>query len=156
MKKAKHILAPLVTFIIVFILHLLYFKITERNCEAISWFHMYIRGQEYLLGISYALSIAFITFSFLKFKENRKNALKAATAGGFFTIILWLFCFLSGCCGSPMLIVYLNLLGISGLKIPKLFLLLMTIIFIGAGFFWLIKRSPKSCYGCKPCDRDKA
>lgn len=156
MRRIKKIIPPLVTFITVFILHILYFKITEENCEAIGWFQRYIREQEYFLGISYALSIAFITFSFLKFKENRKKALKAATAGGSFTIILWLFCFLSGCCGSPMLIVYLNLVGISGLKIPKLFLLLMTIIFVGAGFLWLIKRSPKSCYGCKPCDQDKA
>lgn len=146
---------PLITFIIVIILHLLHFKITEESCESNGWFQRYFRDQEIFMGISYALSFAFIAFSFLKFKEDRKNALRAASAGGFFTIILWLFCFLSGCCGSPMLIVYLNLLGISGLKIPKLFLLLMTIIFISIGYYWLIKRSPKSCYGCKPCDQDK-
>lgn len=141
---------PLVIFVIVIILHSLYFKFTEESCEAIGWLQRYIRDQEIFLGISYALSIAFITFSFLKFKEGRKNALRAAGAGGFFTVILWLFCFLSGCCGSPMLIVYLNLFGISSLRIPKIFLLLMTIIFITIGYFWLIKRASKSCYGCKP------
>jgi hypothetical protein len=52
--------------------------------------------------------------------------------------------------------VYLNLLGISSLKIPKIALLLMTIMFIGIGYFWLIKRAPKGCYGCKPCDQDQA
>lgn len=155
MKNAKNISIPLITFIAVIILHLLYFKIRKESCGAIGWFQRYIRDQEIFLGISYALSFAFIAFSFLKFKEDKKNALKAATAGGFFTIILWLFCFLFGCCGSPMLIVYLNLLGVSGLKIPKLFLLLMTIIFIGIGYFRLIKRAPKSCYGCKPCNPDQ-
>lgn len=147
-------LAPLITFIIVIILHSVYFKITEENCAAIGWFQRYVRDQEIFLGIAYAISIAFITFSFLKFKDDRKNALKAATAGGFFTIILWLFCFLSGCCGSPMLIVYLNLLGISSLKIPKIVLLLMTIVFTGIGYLWLTKRTPKSCCGCKPCNQD--
>lgn len=155
MKKAKNILVPLVVFITVILLHLLYFKITEEKCGAISWFQRYIRDQEIFIGISYALLFAFITFSFLKFKEGRNNALKAAGAGGFFTIILWLFCFLSGCCGSPMLIVYLNLLGISSLKIPKIVLLVMTIIFVGISYFWMIKRAPKNCYGCKPCKPDQ-
>lgn len=154
-KKAKNILVPLVTFIIVIFLHLLYFKTTEKKCEAIGWFERYIREQEIFIGISYALSTAFIAFSFLKFKEGRKGALKAAGAGGFFTIILWLFCFLSGCCGSPMLIVYLNLLGISSLKIPKMLLLLMTILFIGIGYLWLMKKTPKSCYSGKPCNPEQ-
>lgn len=149
--KAKKIVIPLSTFIIVFILHIVYFKVTEGRCGDIFWLKKYIGEQEYFLGISYALSIAFVAFAFLKFKENRRKALKAAMGGGFFAIILWFLCLLFGCCGSPMLIVYLNLIGISSLKIPKFVLLVMTIIFIGIGYTRLIKKSPESCCNSKPC-----
>lgn len=153
--KAKKTVITLFIFIVVFILHMVYFKLIEGACADTSWFKRYIQEQEYFLGISYALSIAFVAFAFLKFKENRKKALKAAFGGGTLAIILWFLCFLFGCCGSPMLIVYLNLIGISNLKIPKFVLLVMTIIFIGIGYIWLIKKSPESCCNSKPCREDE-
>ena len=152
--KVKKTIMPLATFITVFMLHLLYFKLTEGACGTISWFQKYIREQEYFLGISYALSFTFVTFAFLKFKENRKSALKAAIGGGLVAVVLWFFCFLFGCCGSPMLILYLNLIGLSSLKVSKLALLVMTIIFIGIGYIWLIKKSSKACCNGKPCKED--
>ena len=103
----------LVTFVIVFMLHLLYFKITEGTCGSDSWFQKYVNQQEHFLGISYALSFTFMAFAFLEFKENRKDALKAEIGGGLLAVILWFLCFLLGCCGSPMLIVYLNIIGLS-------------------------------------------
>lgn len=152
--KVKKTIIPLVTFITVFVLHLLYFKLTEGTCGSVSWFQRYVKEQEHFLGISYALSFAFMAFAFLKFKENRKNALKAAIGGGLLAVILWFLCFLLGCCGSPMLIVYLNLIGLSNLKVSKLALLVMTIIFIGIGYIWLIKKSSKVCCNGKPCKED--
>lgn len=149
--KVRKIVITLFTFIVVFILHIVYFGFTEGACEDTSWFKKYIEEQEYFLGSSYALSIAFVAFAFLKFKENRKRSLQAAFGGGILAIILWFLCFLFGCCGSPMLIVYLNLIGISSLKIPKLALLFMTIIFIGIGYIWLIKKMPQSCCEDKTC-----
>lgn len=149
--KVKKIIILLTVFINVFILHLIYFKFSEGTCGGIGWFRKYIREQEYFLGISYALSFVFIAFAFLRFKENRKNAFKATLGGGLWAIILWFICFLFGCCGSPMLIVYLNLIGLSSLKVPKLALLVMTIIFISMGYIWLIKKSPKGCCNDKPC-----
>lgn len=152
--KVKKTVITLSTFIVVFILHTVYFKLIEGACSYTSWFKRYIQEEEYFLGISYALSIAFVAFAFLKFKENRRKALKVALGGGTLAIILWFLCFLFGCCGSPMLIVYLNLIGISSLKIPKLALLVMTIIFIGIGYTRLIKKSPESCCNSKPCKED--
>lgn len=151
----KKITLILVTFIVVFALHMLYFALTEGSCEGIAWHTKYIREQEYSLGISYALSLGFVIFAFLKFKENRKRAWKAALGGGIFAVILWFLCFLFGCCGSPMLIVYLNLLGIAGLRVPKLMILLVTIIFIALGYLWLIRKSSQNCCGGRPCKNDK-
>lgn len=142
------------TFVSVFILHLIYFKLTEGTCGDIGWFQKYIKEQEYFLGISYGLSFAFMTFAFLKFKENRIVALKAAVGSGLLAILLWFLCFLFGCCGSPMLIVYLSLIGLSNLKVPKFVLLIMTTIFIGIGYIWLMRKSPKGCCGGKPCKED--
>lgn len=153
--RAKKIVIPLFTFIVVFILHIIYFEFTEGTCGNTAWLKRYIKEQEHFLGISYALSIAFVAFAFLKFKENRKRALKAAFGGGVLAIILWFLCFLFGCCGSPMLIVYLNLIGVSNLKIPKLALLLMAVIFIGIGYIWLIKKLPESCCNGKPCKEEE-
>jgi hypothetical protein len=93
-----------------------------------------------------------MAFAFLKFKEKRKDALKAAAGSGFFAVALWLSCFLFGCCGSPMLIVYLNLIGISNLKVPKAVLLLMTVIVVGLGYVWLNRKSPITCCNGKPCN----
>ncbi|PIP20294.1 MAG: hypothetical protein COX40_05490 [Candidatus Omnitrophica bacterium CG23_combo_of_CG06-09_8_20_14_all_40_11] len=153
--KIKKITILLTAFLIVSILHLLYFKISEGNCGGVGWFSKYIEDKEYFLGISYGLSFAFIVFAFLKYKQNRRSALKAAAGGGLLAVVLWLSCFLFGCCGSPMLIVYLNLIGLSNLKIPKLVLLIMTIIFIGIGYIWLNRKSPEGCCNGKPCKAEK-
>lgn len=153
--KVKKIIIPLTIFVIVFILHILYFKIAESSCAGNAWFQKYINEKEYFLGISYALSFAFMAFAFLKFQENRKVALKAAFSSGLLAIFLWFLCFLFGCCGSPMLVVYLNLIGLSKLKVPKLILLIMTIVFIGIGYIWLIKKTSKGCCNGKPCKEDQ-
>jgi len=143
--KIKKATIPLAIFITVFVLHLFYYRITESSCAGSAWFQKYIGEQEHFLGISYALSFAFMSFAFLKFKENRKKALKAALGSGILAVILWFLCFLFGCCGSPMLILYLNLIGLSKFKVPKLVLLIMTIIFIGIGYIWLVRKSSKGC-----------
>lgn len=155
MNRLKKKVILLAIFVIAVILHLLYFKLTEERCGSIGWFQRYVLEQEYFLGISYALSFTFMAFAFLKYKENRKGALKAGLGSGLFAVILWFSCFFFGCCGSPMIIVYLNLFGLSTLKIPKAILLLMTVIFIGIAYI-LLMRKPSNCYcNGKPCKEDE-
>mgnify|MGYP001618145820 CR=1 FL=1 len=60
--KLKDIIVISTAFVSVFILHVLYFKFAEGACGDIGWFQKYIKEQEYLLGISYALSFAFMAF----------------------------------------------------------------------------------------------
>ncbi len=149
--KSKKIAVSSVTFITAIVVHLLYFKFSVGGCAGFDWFQRYITTQEYFLGISYGLSFGFMAFAFLKFRENRENALKAAFGSGLFAVALWFICFFFGCCGSPMVIMYLNLIGLSGLKFPKLFLLIMTVIFVGVGYIWLVKKTSQSCCDGKPC-----
>jgi membrane protease YdiL (CAAX protease family) len=127
----------------------------KEACKSVYWLGEYIKRQEYFLGLSYGLSFAFIVFAFLKFREDKKDALKAAMGGSLWTLILFFFCFLFGCCSSPMLIMYLNLIGISNLKVPKSVLLLITVIYICIGYFWLIKRTSKSISNKESCKKIK-
>lgn len=150
--KFKKALIVLATFIVVFILHILYFKVTEGGCGSAPWLKKYITEEEYFLGISYALSLGFMALAFLKYKESRINALKAAAGGGLLAIVLWLSCFFFGCCGSPMLIMYLNLIGLSSFKVPKFALLLMTVIFISIGYFCFIR---ENCCNGNSCRKEK-
>lgn len=153
--KFRKALIVLATFITVFILHIFYFKVSEGGCGSTPWLQKYIKEQEYFLGISYALSLSFMAFAFLKYKENRKNALKAGVGSGLLAVLLWFSCFFFGCCGSPMIIVYLNLFGLSTLRIPKAALLLMTVIFIGIAYILLIRKPFNCCCDGKPCKENE-
>lgn len=154
MKKLKNILIFISCFVIVFMLHLSYFKLTEERCGSMGWFQRYVKEENYFLGISYALSFSFMAFAFLKYKENRKIALKAGVGSGLLAVFLWFSCFFFGCCGSPMIIVYLNLFGLSALKIPKVILLLMTVVFVGIAYI-LLMRKTSCCNNGKPCKENE-
>jgi len=154
--KTSKAVVLLAVFIIVFAFHLLYFKTASPKCEeSIGWVQKYILGQEYFIGISYGLSFAFMAFAFFKYKENNRGALKAAAGGGLLAVILSLSCFFLGCCGSPMLIIYLNFVGLSSLRIPKLALLLMTVAFIAIGYFCFIRKCPDKCCNGGSCRKEK-
>lgn len=142
------VLFPLLTFILVFMCHLLYFKFANFGCIAgnSGWFAIYLELQEYYLGFSYAISLAFAAFSFMKLKECRKKAIGAGIGASAWVVALWaLACFLTGCCGSPMWIVYVNLLGISILKVPKWSIAIISLVMVLLGYLWLRKKMPKYC-----------
>ena len=57
-------------------------------------------------------------------------------------------CFLLGCCGSPMLIVYLNLFGASFLGFTKPIVLALTVVSITLGYLWMERRAKTACVAC--------
>ncbi|MEK6563675.1 MAG: hypothetical protein AABZ65_01445 [Candidatus Omnitrophota bacterium] len=141
-------LFPVLTFIAVFISHIVFFKFINSGCQADGAGRLaaYVRLQEYYLGFSYAVSLTFAAFAFMKFKECKRKAFSAGIGIGAWTVILWTAgCFLSGCCGSPMWMVYFNLLGISMLKIPKWSIAGISLAMVSLSYLWLIRRSPKYC-----------
>lgn len=71
----------------------------------------YFAAQDYFLGFSYALGAAFSTWAGGQFFRQRLAALAAGAVGsiGLVGVIMAGRCFLLGCCGSPMLGVYLAL-----------------------------------------------
>ncbi len=100
------------------------------------------------LGASYALSAAFIAYALLRFRENRRKAAAGAVGGVAAMGALYAVgCFAIGCCGSPMLPVYLGLLGgkIAGIGGPVMFGL--TFFSVGIGVVVLRKNARCRCEG---------
>lgn len=107
----------------------------------------YFAQQEYFLGFSYALAAAFTVYALCKFADDRKRA-AAGVAGGL-TLAGGLYaagCFLLGCCGSPLLAVYLGFLGSSYLAFAKPLVAAVTLLSVIGGYFWL-ERKGAGC-GC--------
>lgn len=150
---------PPVCFVAVFILHAIYsiWRGTQvsNQCVHITSISLYFKQQDFLLGFSYALAGAFTMYAFLKFLERSRGGAAGVIGGITLTGILYLFgCLLLGCCGSPMLAVYLGLFGVSFLGFTKLFVFILTLISIVIGYFWLEKKSKVSkscCTGNEKC-----
>jgi len=151
----KKIIYPLIAFGVVFILHGVYsiwrgLQVSRHWVQLgnTNWLSIYFNRQDYLLGLSYALAGAFTIYTLLKFLENRKRGVAGVLGGVTLTGILYLGgCFLLGCCGSPMLAVYLSLFGSSFLGFTKPLVLLLTMISVVIGYLWMERKSktPKSC-----------
>lgn len=157
MKKNTYI--SLAVFILVLAGHFTYYFLSK------TWFspwavvgnqnslvlNSYFEQKDYFLGISYALALAFLAFSFLNFWEKRKGG--AGVIGGLsLATILYAFgCFLVGCCGSPMLAVYLGLfgpsLGAKFLGLTKPIVAGLTLISVIIGYYLMQRK--QTCTSCE-------
>jgi hypothetical protein len=103
----------------------------------------YWRGQDYLVGFSYALGAAFGTWALGCCISNHNRAGAAGAAAGSLTFVSVLMasgCFLIGCCGSPMLAIYLGLFGAKVLGLAKPLTALVTLGSVSCGYWWLSSR----------------
>ena len=107
-----------------------------------SWFTRYVETQSYWLGFSYALSFSFATIALRRYREQRlctthNLAIGGVTLSGFLAVAG---CYLIGCCGSPMLAVYLSFFGARFLPLAKPLIAFLTIVFIATAW-WRMSRS---------------
>lgn len=107
----------------------------------------YTESGSYWMGYSYAVSLAFASVALRRFRERRlfgagKVALGGATLSG---VAAAAGCFLAGCCGSPMLGVYLSLFGASFLPWTKPLVAVVSTATIGASYWWMVRRERKCC-----------
>jgi hypothetical protein len=58
-------------------------------------------------------------------------------------ILLAAGCFMIGCCGSPMLGVYLGIFGAKALGVGKPLMALVSLISVGIGYWYLLRRAKK-------------
>lgn len=112
-------------------------------------FSGYLEGQDYFLGLSYGLSGAFALFALMGFFAGRRAAVAGATGG--LTLAGALSaggCFLTGCCGSPMLAIYAGFLGGTVLRFVKPLAFGVTLLSVALGFWWLSRRSKRTATPC--------
>ena len=155
----RNSLYPPTTFIIVFSAHLLY-TLWRLNQAASQWVQIedtsplsaYISQQEYLMGFSYALAASFTVYALSQYLVNRGKGLSGAVGGVTITRVLYVgVCFLTGCCGSPMLPIYLGLFGPSFLGFTKPLIAVTTTLSVGAGYYWLKRKSNCTCGTSDKC-----
>lgn len=102
----------------------------------------YLDAGHHWLGLSYAISFTFVACAFRRYREEQscvsgKITIAGLSISGFLAMAS---CFLIGCCGSPMLAVYLNLLGAQFLPLARPFLTLVTALSCIAAWYWLEAR----------------
>lgn len=102
---------------------------------------MYFERSEYLISGSYALAIGFSVYALLRFLESQKGGMAGLAGGVTLTGILYVGgCFLVGCCGSPMLAVYLTLFGSTFLEFTKPLTFALTFVFVVVGYIWMKRK----------------
>ena len=104
-----------------------------------SWLTRYIETQAYWLGYTYALSFSFAAVAMRRYREQRfcaaRNfAIGGLTMSGFLAVAG---CYLLGCCGSPMLVVYLNLFGAAFLPLAKPLVATASTLMIFGAWWWM-------------------
>ena len=126
-----------------------------------SWLERYTASQGYWLGYSYGLALAFAAVQIRRFRERRIEAARNAAIGSvtFSGIFAVAGCFLLGCCGSPMLPIYLSLFGTAFLPLVKPIAAGVTTVMIVGIALWS-RRAPAraaagACVGCD-CSREQA
>lgn len=113
-----------------------------KQVNEVNPYWQYFERQEFFLGLSFALTAAFTAYTITNFIEKRRLGI-AGTVGGLTLagVLYFAGCFLTGCCGSPMLAVYLSLFGSSMLGFAKPLTAGLTAISVVVGFVWISKNN---------------
>jgi hypothetical protein len=150
-------LLPVVVFLAIFVVHALYVGSRAvsppsgwtddgviSNAAGSFGLRAYWLGQDYFIGFSYGLGAAFATWALghCVFSGRQRSIAAGAAASGitFVGILMAGGCFLIGCCGSPMLAVYVALFGAQAMGIGKPLTALVTLGSVSCGYWCLSRR----------------
>lgn len=116
------------------------------------WAERYVSAQGYWLGLSYAMSLAFAAFALRRYLEQRSASSKWSAVGSvsFSGVLAVAACYMAGCCGSPMLVVYLNLFGAAFLPFAKPLVTVITAASLFASWWWFIRQTVCEPDLCSP------
>lgn len=149
----KRSMLPMTVFLVVMLLHFLYLGLfpeqdpaqdqwTTAPIHSVSWVRRYVETQSYWMGISYGVSLAFAAFAFRLYRERRLCSARNFAIGGvtFSGVMSVVGCFLLGCCGSPMLAVYIGLFGTAFVPFAKPLMAAITVLSVLIGWWWMHRR----------------
>ena len=161
--RATRVLVPAAVFVLVLGAHFVWAgrdaecTTTDQCCEtacapSTSRMSGYVDEGSYWLGLSYASSAAFAAIVLRRAFERRSAAARAGAARGLALSALLPFagCWLVGCCGSPMLAVYLNFLGASFLPFAKPLIAVLTGAMLAASWAWMRRTEARQATACAP------
>ena len=142
--KYKRII-PFAVFVLVFFVEALYFKIFVMHSNS-RWWTSYIRLQHYFISFSMALSFAYGAFAFIRMRGRSKGVFAGSAIIAF---LVWF----TSCCGAPMLIIILGIVGINvgSAYLPPFVTTVMTIIFVSFGMIWLMRQKVGPKLICQTC-----
>lgn len=122
------------------------------------WWNRYFAAQNHWLGFSYSLSLAFAAHAFQRYRRDRRCAGEKLAFGSVALAGFWATagCFLIGCCGSPMMAVYLSLFGAAVLPFAKPVVAVLTTATVAAAWLYLTFRRQAGAVACgTDCEQPK-
>jgi len=140
---------PFAVFTLVFLIEVLYFKIFMMHSNP-RWWTFYIRLQHYFISFSIALAFAYGAYAFFRMRGRSKGAVAGSAVIAF---LVWF----TSCCGAPMLIIILGILGISvgSTTLPPLATSVMTLVFVSLGMIWLMRQKVGAKLVCETCGAEE-
>ena len=163
-EKTRHLIWAwgTIAFVGVFVGHLLYVRYltiapqkgwADSFNPSGSFWQGYIIGQDYFVSFSYALAASFAVWATARFIYSRRRAAALGSFGGvsLVTLLAAAGCFLIGCCGSPMLLIYVSLFGSKAAGLGKPLMALVTLISIGGGYLYVVRHSECNCTDPEKC-----
>ena len=141
---------PFAVFALVFFVEVLYFKILVMHSNP-RWWTSYIRLQHYFISFSIALAFAYGAYAFFRMRGRSKGAVAGSAVIAF---LVWF----TSCCGAPMLIIILGILGISvgSTTLPPLATSVMTLVFVSLGMIWLMRQKVGAKLVCETCGAEES
>jgi hypothetical protein len=149
-----------VAFVAVFVGHVLFLRYLTTAPQKDwaddfnpSFWQSYMISQDYFVSFSYALSGSFAIWAAARFMYSRRRAAAVGAFGGIslVTFLAAAGCFLIGCCGSPMLAIYVSLFGSKAAGIGKPLMALISLISIGGGYLYVVRRPECNCINPETC-----
>lgn len=114
--------------------------------EPVGW--LYFQRHDYLLGLSYAAVGAFVAYAWQRARQRQRGGAAGVVGGVTWAgVLYWGGCWLLGCCGSPLLPVYLGLFGSAFLGFTKPLVLVTTLASVAVGVWWM-RRAESRDTGC--------
>ncbi len=165
----RRVVLPGVTFTVVVALHVLWARRFPEQDPAQSrwatlpesmdsWFSRYVDAGEFWLAYAYGLSAALAAVALRNLRETRRASRVGLAEGGLAAGSLTFAgtmtlggCFLVGCCGSPMLAVWLSVFGAKFLPFAKPFVAAITTVTVVAAWVWMERRRRRCETGQAAC-----
>ena len=148
-------------FVTVFVAHVLYFRYLTSAVQkdwadnfnpSANFWQSYVASQDYFVSFSYALSASFAVWATARFVYYRRRVAAIGAFGGFslVTFLAAAGCFLIGCCGSPMLPIYISIFGSQAAGAGKPLMALISLLSIGGGYLY-VRRTACHCADPETC-----